>query len=201
MNNISEIDQQVIQQKIYDGICKLSAERNEKIKQQVGREFRHGPDFADYLLNFPEKKQEILLKIGVPQDKLPKFLDFLDKQVWPASYNCDIGQIFAVLDGVKPMWYGSIEHVQTELGRFIKRNVKKLGLVSATVGKEALIGKPENVKKAKAGLIRTQKKGKADEQYNRVMGLALGYPPEDVEEFIKMIHSTTVIQSTIVIKL
>ena len=81
MNNISEIDQQVIQQKIYDGICKLIAERNEKIKQQVGREFRHGPDFADYLLNFPEKKQEILLKNLLLVFTKPKYyiINFLVK--------------------------------------------------------------------------------------------------------------------------
>lgn len=151
----------------------------------------HGDVFGSYLEEHPEKKEEILMKLGVSQDKLPEFLAFIDKQLETRknaqSLKQSLNQIFAVLDGVKPMWYGGKTNMllSTKLGRLIQRNLEKLGLISVIVGKHALIGKPENVNKAAVELERI--KGKAenmDKQFHRVMGLALGYPEADVEAFV-----------------
>lgn len=147
----------------------------------------HGDVFGSYLEEHPEKKEEILMKLGVSQDKLPEFLAFIDKQLETRRTAQPLNQIFAVLDGVKPMWYGGKTNMllSTKLGRLIQKNLEKLGLISVIVGKLALIGKPENVNKAAVELERI--KGKAenmDKQFHRVMGLALGYPETDVEAFV-----------------
>jgi len=151
------------------------------------RAHAHGDVFGSYLEEHPEKKEEILIKLGVSQDKLPEFLAFIDKQLETRKNAQSLNQIFAVLDGVKPMWYGGKTNMllSTKLGRLIQRNLEKLGLISIIVGKHALIGKPENVNKAAVELERI--KGKAenmDKQFHRVMGLALGYPEADVETFV-----------------
>ena len=147
----------------------------------------HGDVFGSYLEEHPEKKEEILMKLGVSQDKLPEFLAFIDKQLETRKNAQSLNQIFAVLDGVKPMWYGGKTNMllSTKLGRLIQRNLEKLGLISVIVGKLALIGKPENVNKAAVELERIKSNPEnMDKQFHRVMGLALGYPEADVEAFV-----------------
>ena len=50
-----------------------------------------------------------------------------------------------------------------------------------------MVGKPQNVEQIKPEIDRVTATGEylADKDFHRAMGLALGYPAEDVETFVR----------------
>lgn len=154
-----------------------------KLYSILFEDFRRGDSFEDFLRANPEKKQEILLKLGATEEQLPELLDFLEE-----NKDDELGQIFAVLADEKPMWYGSPSSLfpSTTFGKLLSNNLKKLGLSIVIVKDFAVLGRPENV--ASAGVELNRINGdysKIDSQFHRTIGLALGYPKEDVEAFIE----------------
>ena len=75
-----------------------------------------------------------------------------------------------------------------EIGEFILNNLDKIGLTYEIVfGARELIvlGKPENVAAVVKEVDRIGNSFDGmDKQFHKVLGLALGYPEEDVEKFI-----------------
>jgi len=167
-----------------------------KLYNLLFEEHRHGNVFGDFLGENPNKKEEILLKLGVPQNKLQRYLDKIDyligndRTIGGKANKQSINQIFAVIDGQKPMWFGGPENI-SKLGiikTVLMKNLSNLGLVYFRKDNQAVLGKPENVEKAAAELERVMSSGKylPDKEFHRNMGIALGYPAEDVETFVKM---------------
>jgi hypothetical protein len=97
-----------------------------------------------------------------------------------------INQIFAVISGEKPLWFGSKEWL-TKLGKTFLFYLLESGFSYAVKNKHAWIGIPDNVNK----LIPLFDKHNGnipqrDAEFHRTLGLALGYPEQDVETFIKI---------------
>lgn len=162
-----------------------------------------GGEYADFIVTSRDKAgdiqgvnvvkiKSILSKLGIPEEEIPYYFTLLTNQM-NTEIDESLSQIFAVLDGAKPMWYGSTEVITKtpkELWNKILASLKKLGLKYVNVDnvKLGVLGKPENVKIAVEQLNRLDGNIKnMDAEFHRAMGLALGYPRADVEEFIKNI--------------
>lgn len=91
------------------------------------------------------------------------------------------------------MWYDEINvinRIPPKLWDKISTNLGKLGLKYANVGELSVLGKPDNVQTAVAQLNRIGGDiNNADAEFHRQMGLALGYPKDDVEAFVASIIS------------
>jgi hypothetical protein len=161
-----------------------------KLYNLLFEEHRHGNAHGQFLNQEPNKKQELLLMLGVPEAKLPEYLNKLDKVLdLGRSEKQSINQIFAVLDGRKPMWFGSPMYFN-KLGKIktlILKSLDKLGLSYYTNKDQALLGRKENVEQIAQEIQRVVSTGRyvPDKQFHKAMGLALGYPAEDVETFIR----------------
>jgi len=166
-----------------------------KLYNILFEEHRHGNVHGDFLNQESDKKEELLLKLGVPQNKLPEYLAKLEslipqeKTITGKARKQSINQIFAVIDGRKPMWFGSPANIN-KLGKIktlILKNLDKLGLLYYKNKDEAVLGKRENVEQIIPEIERVLSTGSymPDKQFHKAMGLALGYPAEDVETFLK----------------
>ncbi|MEI6801382.1 MAG: hypothetical protein WCO04_19525 [Pseudomonadota bacterium] len=87
------------------------------------------------------------------------------------------------------MWFGSPANI-SKLGKIktlILKNLDKLGLLYYKNKDKAVLGKRENVEQIIPEIERVLSTGRymPDKQFHKAMGLALGYPAEDVETFIR----------------
>lgn len=146
-----------------------------------------GDMYGEFLTNNPEKIRELLqTKLGITDKKR---LDSIESKVMrfiqDAKFSQSFNQIFAVVAGVKPMWFGA-KGLPNLLGKTFLSALQNSGLKVATVNKHSFVGQPANVDVAAkqledhGGVVPFR-----DPEFHRVLGLALGYPEEDVEEFIR----------------
>jgi hypothetical protein len=168
-----------------------------KLYSILFEDHRQGNVHADYIIKSRDKEglvqqvnvgaiKRVLRKLGIPEEELVEYFNIATDKI-----SDNLSQIFAVLDDKKPMWYDEtkvINRIPPKLWDKISANLGKLGLEYANVGGLSVLGKPDNVQTAVAQLNRIGGNiNNADAEFHRKMGLALGYPKDDVEAFIASI--------------
>lgn len=161
-----------------------------KLYDILFEDHRQGDIFGSFLIDNPTKAKELLsAKLNIKNSKtvdalLEKIFDSMKKD---KSFIQAISQIFAVIDGKKPMWFGA-SRVLRKLGKSFLSKLESVGLKSYSLGRHGLLGKPENVDIAAKQLEKHHGDiPVADKEFHRTMGLALGYPEADVEKFVSML--------------
>jgi hypothetical protein len=174
-----------------------------KLYSILFEDHRKGNVHADFIIKSRDEKglvqqvnaaaiKRVLRKLGIPEEEIPEYSKLVTDQM-DTGIDESLSQIFAVLGGVKPMWYDEtnvINRMPAELWNKISTNLNRLGLKYENVDELSVLGKPKNVQTAVKQLNRIGGDiQKADTEFHRKMGLALGYPKDDVEKFVASIVS------------
>tara|TARA_R110002020_G_C16223623_1_gene767845 strand:- start:118 stop:723 length:606 start_codon:yes stop_codon:yes gene_type:complete len=173
--------------------------------------FARGDMFGDFMKQNPELTLKVFQKMGAGKN----MLNIIQRYTREGAPFQEGNQMVAVLAGKKPMFYSNpvrwtepdmdcvqrtagppeptevLEEAPDEcpdidIGNFILKNAHKLNIMHAIEGNMFILGRPENVKEVSVELKRVKGDvGRLDTRFHRIIGKNLGYPPEDIEAFIR----------------
>ena len=173
--------------------------------------FARGQDHSNFVNHNPEATLEAFQRMGADEKVLSIISKYIENQFKPKELNQVVAvlagakpMVYMSMASLTDWFemdqdcYDSLpqsteptvvlqeqECPNIEIGKFILNNIDKIGLTHEPVlGDHVILGKPENVAATAKEANRVGSIGNLDKQFHKVMGLALGYPEEDVEKFI-----------------
>ena len=162
----------------------------EAVQEAIAKDQQHGNMYGDWFYNLSQENKDSFLQTIATKLKIKNinnFIDLINKQNSNSYSKEKIGQMFSVFAGIKPMFYGNVAELNVfkNYKNTIVQNIHQLNLAYAHIGQFVVFGKQKNVSIAAKELERINKTGKMDARFHRIIGITLGYPKKDVEEFVR----------------